>query len=201
MPLNRTLRQFFRNTKPVWELGLGAVLAVLLAVAAIYLQWIATHITGPPLRIIIILAASSGLYLVRYCSRLAYGFLEILVGLFVIMGTMSRNPELVDPGLLLVQLAAGMYVIIRGFDNFAQSAPRRRGRTVQGTLEFDENVLGAKEGLDDVTHVTPCCLASTRRDQAADRGESATGASRLSVSSAVSCACTLRRSASLAPRR
>ena len=36
---------------------------------------------------------------------------------------MSRKPELVDPGLLLVQLAAGMYVIIRGFDNFAQSAP------------------------------------------------------------------------------
>jgi hypothetical protein len=118
-----TLRQFFRDTKPLWEMGLGGVLAVSLAAAAIHLQWIATHITGLLLRIIIILAACYGLYLVRHFSRLAYGFLEILVGVFVIIGTMSRNPELVDPNLLLVQLAAGMYVIIRGFDNFAQSAP------------------------------------------------------------------------------
>ena len=60
----------------------------------------------------------------------AYGFLEIIVGIYIIIGTMTRKPELVEPDLLLVQLAGGMYVIIRGFDNFAQSAPfarRRRG--------------------------------------------------------------------------
>jgi hypothetical protein len=123
MPPKLTLRQFVRDAKPFWEMDLGGVLAISLAAAAIYLQWIATHITGRLLRIIIILAACYGLYLVRHFSRLAYGFLEILVGVFVIIGTMSRNPELVDPSLLLVQLAAGMYVIIRGFDNFAQSAP------------------------------------------------------------------------------
>jgi hypothetical protein len=43
---------------------------------------------------------------------------------------MSRKPELVEPGLLMVQLAAGMYVIIRGFDNFAQSAPFAGGGAV-----------------------------------------------------------------------
>jgi len=43
--------------------------------------------------------------------------------MLVIIGTMHRKPELVDPSLLLVQIAAGMYLIIRGFDNFAQSAP------------------------------------------------------------------------------
>jgi hypothetical protein len=53
----------------------------------------------------------------------AYGFLEILIGMFVIIGTIGREPELVDPSLLLVQVAAGMYVIIRGFDNFVQSDP------------------------------------------------------------------------------
>jgi len=122
MPPKLTLRQFLRETKPLWEIGLGGVLAIFLLEAAIHLQWIATNITGNT-RIIIILATCSGLYLIRHFSRLAYGFLEILVGMFVIVGTMSREPELVDPGLLLVQLAAGMYVIIRGFDNFAQSAP------------------------------------------------------------------------------
>jgi hypothetical protein len=122
MPPKLTLRQFVRDTKPIWEMGLGGVLAISLAAAAINLQWIATHITWLPLQIIIILAACYGLYLVRHFSRLAYGFLEILVGVFVIIGAMSRNPELVDPSLLLVQLAAGMYVVIRGFDNLAQSA-------------------------------------------------------------------------------
>ena len=121
-PATFSVRQFFRDTKPVWEMGLGAVLAVSLAETAIHLQWIATHITGP-LLVIIILVACYGLYLVGHYSRLSYGFLEILVGVFVITGTMSRNPLLVDFRLLLVQLAAGMYVIIRGFDNFAQSAP------------------------------------------------------------------------------
>ena len=122
MPPKPTLRQFFVDTKPFWELGFGGVLAVFLAEVAMHLQWIATNITDPT-RFIIILAACYGLYLVRHFSRLAYGTLEILVGMFVIVGTMSREPELVEPGLLMVQLAAGMYVIIRGFDNFAQSAP------------------------------------------------------------------------------
>jgi hypothetical protein len=59
--------------------------------------------------------------------RLAYGFLEILIGMFVIIGTMGREPELVDPSLLLVQIAAGMYVIIR-----------RQRSGVQSTMEFGE---------------------------------------------------------------
>jgi hypothetical protein len=121
--LKRELRQFLRVGKPFWEVGFGGVLAVFLAEAATHLQWIATKATSIDWRIIIILAACYGLYLVRHFSRLAYGTLEIVVGMYVIIGTMSREPELVDPGLLLVQLAAGMYVIIRGFDNFAQSAP------------------------------------------------------------------------------
>ena len=40
---------------------------------------------------------------------------------------MGREPELVDPSLLIVQIAAGTYVIIRGFDNFAQSDPFAAG--------------------------------------------------------------------------
>ena len=122
MPPKPTLRQRLRQTKPVWEMGFGFVLAALLAEIPQHLQWIAVNITGTT-RIITILAACYGIYLIRRFSRLTYGTLEIVVGLSVIVGTMVRKPELVDPGLLLVQLAAGMYVIIRGFDNFAQTAP------------------------------------------------------------------------------
>ena len=73
----RELRDFFPNTKPFWEIVLGSVLASLLAAVALHLQWIATNVTGTTRRIIIILAACYGLYLVRRFSRLAYGTLEI----------------------------------------------------------------------------------------------------------------------------
>jgi hypothetical protein len=126
MASNLTLRGFFHDTKPIWEMGLGGILAVFLAESAIHLQWIAAHLIGS-VRIIVILAACYALYLVRHFFRLAYGFLEILVGLLVIIGSMTRKPELLDPSLLLVQLAAGMYVIIRGFDNFGQSTPFTNG--------------------------------------------------------------------------
>jgi hypothetical protein len=122
MILIMTVRQFFRDTKFLWELGLGGTLAAMLTEAAVNLRWITMHIYGNIL-ILEILAVSYGLYLIRHFSRLAYGTLEILVGLFVIAGTMSREPEHVAPGLLMVQLAAGMYVIIRGFDNWAQAEP------------------------------------------------------------------------------
>jgi hypothetical protein len=52
---------------------------------------------------------------------------EILIGLFAIFGAIGRAPQVVDDpaigNLLLVQMAAGRYVVVRGFDNFAQSKP------------------------------------------------------------------------------
>jgi hypothetical protein len=122
MPPKSTLRQRFRQIKPFLEMAFGFVLAVSLAETAIHVQWIAEHFTGTT-RIITILAACYVLYLIRDCSPLTYGTLEIVVGLSVIVGIMVRKPEQVDPGLLLVQLAAGMYVIIRGFENLAKSSP------------------------------------------------------------------------------
>jgi hypothetical protein len=107
-------------------MGLGAILAVSLAFAAQHLAWIATSV---PINtsIILILALCYGFYLIRHFLRVAYGTVEILIGFFAIFGAMSRAPQVVDDPatgtLLLVQLAAGMYIIIRGFDNFAQSPP------------------------------------------------------------------------------
>jgi hypothetical protein len=82
---------------------------------------------GQTTLIILILGVCYSLYLIRHFFRLAYGTVEIVIGLFAIFGAMGRAPQIVDDPatgtLLLVQLAAGMYIFIRGFDNFAQSAP------------------------------------------------------------------------------
>jgi hypothetical protein len=59
-------------------------------------------------------------------SPLAYGTVEIMIGLSAIFGAIERAPHVVeDPAtsLLLIQLAAGMYIIVRGIDNCAQAKP------------------------------------------------------------------------------
>jgi hypothetical protein len=111
-------------------MGLGGALALLLGFAAMHLAWIAVHI-GQTVLLILILGVCYGLYLIRHFSRLAYGMVEIFIGLAAIFGAMRRAPQVVsDPAtanLLLVQMAAGMYVVIRGFDNFAQAQPFKGG--------------------------------------------------------------------------
>jgi hypothetical protein len=120
------LRGFFRDTRLIWEMGLGAFLAVGLVFAAQHLAWMATNI-GQTILIVLILGACFSLWLIRQFFPVAYGTVEIVIGLFAIFGAMGRAPQVIDDpatgSLLLVQLAAGMYVIIRGFDNFARSQP------------------------------------------------------------------------------
>jgi hypothetical protein len=139
---------FFRDTRPLWEMGLGAFIAVLLAFAAMHLAWLAVHF-GQTTLIILVLAACYALYLIRHVSRLAYGMVEIAIGMFAIFGAMGRAPEVVsDPStgsLLLVQMAAGMYVVIRGFDNFAQAQPFKGGSApFRGLWRFIRGRWGRK---------------------------------------------------------
>jgi len=141
-----TLRGFFRAGRPLWEMGLGGVLAISLAFAAKYLGWIATNVASFPL-VGIILVLCFGFYLIRHFFRLAYGTVELSIGILVIFNAMGRAPLVInDPAtgtLLLVQLAAGMYIIIRGFDNFAQSRP-----FLGGSAAFREvwNLIRARWG-------------------------------------------------------
>ena len=93
--LNVTLRGFFRDTRQVWEMFLGGVIAILLVVAAINLGGIARHL-GENTIIILILCACYTLYLVRYFFRLTYGTVEILIGISAIFGLMGRAPLVVD---------------------------------------------------------------------------------------------------------
>jgi hypothetical protein len=110
----------------VGEMALGGVLAIMLWAASTHLAWISVHIDTVLLELLIIFAAC-GLYAIRHFFRRAYGTLEVLVGLLAIFGTMGRAPQIVDDpataSLLLVQTAAGMYIIVRGIDNFAQTEP------------------------------------------------------------------------------
>jgi hypothetical protein len=107
-------------------MGLGAVLALLLTFAAKHLGWVATTVPSFPL-IGLIMVLCFGFYLIRQFLRLAYGTVELSIGVLVIFSAMGRAPEVIDDPatgtLLLVQLAAGIYIIIRGFDNFAQAQP------------------------------------------------------------------------------
>jgi hypothetical protein len=121
------LRGFIRDIRPLLEMvGLGGVIAALLIFAALHLAWMASNFNQTTL-IILILGACYILYLIRHLFRLAYGTVEILIGLFAIFGAIGRAVQAADDpatgSLLLAQLAAGMYIIIRGFDNFAQSEP------------------------------------------------------------------------------
>jgi hypothetical protein len=63
--------------------------------------------------------------------RFSYGTVEIVIGIIAIFGLMRRAPVVVvDPAarmLLMVQPATGMYIIIRGFDNFGQVVPFSAG--------------------------------------------------------------------------
>jgi hypothetical protein len=86
------------NPFRLWQLVLGGVLALLLMFTAMHLAWIATHIPQH-LLLVMILVFCYGLYLLRSVARLSYGFLEVLIGVFIIFGTMGKAPQVVgDPG-------------------------------------------------------------------------------------------------------
>jgi hypothetical protein len=123
VPPKRTFRNFLRGARPGLELALGLGLAALLREAAIYLPWIRENVSRY-LLVSAILVLSYGLYTMRRFCRYGYGFLEAVIGFYVIFGTMERAPPIIDDpstDLILVQIAAGIYIIIRGFDNMAQS--------------------------------------------------------------------------------
>jgi hypothetical protein len=101
---------------------LGAVIALLLGFAAMHLAWMARHLDLTTVYVLA-LVACFGLYRVRRVCPVAYGTVEILVGFVAIFGAMRRAVDGVADPATLVQMAAGMYVIIRGFDNLAQGPP------------------------------------------------------------------------------
>jgi hypothetical protein len=116
------IRKILRSAGPVPEIGLGVILAICLGLATLHLEWIWSHV-GEHTLIALTIFVAILLYAVRETFRIAYGFLEILVGLFAIFGTMSRANDAMISNQSYVQIAAGIYIIVRGIDNFMHAEP------------------------------------------------------------------------------
>jgi hypothetical protein len=108
----------------VSELGLGVVLSLLLLFAARNLAWFAANFRQDAL-IPLILLSCYVLYVIRGKLRLAYSIVELGIGVVAILGVISKAPAVVPDEqaveLRMVQFLAGIYIVIRAFDNFTQS--------------------------------------------------------------------------------
>jgi hypothetical protein len=69
------------------------------------------------------------LYIVRLKWRFVYGFIEIMFGVYVIYNafepthqsaSFNENVDITKNPLLFIQVAAAIYILIRGFDNAFQ---------------------------------------------------------------------------------
>jgi hypothetical protein len=93
------------------------VLFGLLLLAAQHLEWLINHFSVGWLATLIV-AVSVVLFFVRRGFRLAYAELEITLGIFLVITTIRA--ETPDPSIdqRAFKIAAGMYLVIRGIDNF-----------------------------------------------------------------------------------
>ena len=92
--------------------------------AAQYLATILEYIYYPWLFTFLILLVCYVLYAVRLKRPLAYGMTELLVGLVTILIAARRAPAppaTPEFGLLVIGLAAGIYIVIRGLDTMSRS--------------------------------------------------------------------------------
>jgi hypothetical protein len=107
---------------PALEAIAGTVLAIVLISAALSLHWLAAYSS---VAITLALLCCYGLYAIRHLRPLAYGTAEILIGAMLIVAAMQGAPaglpNELDFWALVGKLAAGIYIIVRGLDNFAQS--------------------------------------------------------------------------------
>jgi hypothetical protein len=113
-----------RTRAVVSSFVLGFVLPAPLVVAALHLRWIKTHI-DPALLTILTLAVAYFLYGIRKLRPLAYGTTEVLIGVFVVFLASRQVPELFKDEeavwAVVIQLSAGIYIVIRGLDNMSRS--------------------------------------------------------------------------------
>ncbi len=84
-------------------MGLGGVIAALLALAGFNLAWMGRNF-GEDTLIILILGACYILYLIRHFYRLAYGTVEMLIGLIAIIGAMGRARQVADDPANLIRV-------------------------------------------------------------------------------------------------
>lgn len=82
-----------------------------------------------------LLTGAIALFAIRKFMRLSFGLVEIAIGLDALWNVPDSAPLVID-GItrtqFLLQIAAGIYLIVRGLDNVDQSGLFRRLRQVRG---------------------------------------------------------------------
>jgi hypothetical protein len=137
------------NSERAKKKSLWPLLAILVVLA--FLIWLLAKIGGRPLLevvsqfgevavkvagIIFTVLAGTFLYFFRCRWPFSYGFLEILIGALAALYVAGQFLEPVNgKGMLVFAWIAGLYVIVRGWDNIhkAQSGSQRRLGTVFGS--------------------------------------------------------------------
>jgi hypothetical protein len=82
------------------------------------------------------------LYFVRLKWRFMYGIMEIIFGVYVIYyafepthNSISRQDDLLNQPLMFIQVAAAIYILIRGFDNTFQGLPKELQEKTEATIK------------------------------------------------------------------
>lgn len=78
----------------------------------------------------------SMLYVIRYKLRCLFGLSEILVGISIAAYKVSTSIEL-NSDLFLLLLTAGVYIVVRGFDNFQQGLEKEQDLLLKWVLRRD----------------------------------------------------------------
>ena len=122
--LIKEFRRYWSAAKTLFEIVVGVLLTALLVTTATHLAPFAEYFGPNDLSQMILLAAVA-LYLVRRFLPLAYGLSEIIIGTMVIFNAVARSQQAADiqaiADQLVVQVAGGIYLIVRGIDNFVRS--------------------------------------------------------------------------------
>ena len=147
------------KTLPHWfELGSGfavvggilGVSVIVLMLPAVILQLILVYpettnkFFGNELSVLVCIGAAILLYFLRSRKPIWYGALEVFAGYFTMMLAIAFTVEVLATRITL--LSAGVYVMIRGFDNIEKGLPRRY-RVKWRSVFFWEKVCGAENSI------------------------------------------------------
>ncbi|MDN2707958.1 PIN domain-containing protein [Janthinobacterium sp. SUN118] len=124
--INDAAQGYIRKIK--WLVGTGFSFAVLLlTIAWVIFRYFSAITAATPLNLVYLAVPILGylLYIIREKQRLTYGFFELGIGIMICYAVLFPSLNLFNPAAtldlnMLLQIAGGIYVMVRGFDNIAK---------------------------------------------------------------------------------
>lgn len=159
--------------KMSWGEGIGLAFAFMLAIAfyaglgyLIYLYWnsfatfVVETVTSPQLSIkeaapifaIMAIFGAFALYFLRLVARLHYGMVEIMFGVLCVVAA-AHTASIEGQVTSLIQVAGGVFFMIRGIDNVKiglDERPNHRVWDLWNLLYSEEKLKKAKKFLEDM---------------------------------------------------